>query len=68
MSPIELKRSSKNSARPSSAARAKSSSVGAYLGLTPRRYQSGEADHNGKISKCGDPLVRAYLLRPPPPY
>ncbi|MDX0480045.1 IS110 family transposase [Sinorhizobium medicae] len=41
---------------------AKSSSVGAYLGLTPRRYQSGEADHNGKISKCGDPLVRAYLF------
>ncbi|MCA1444917.1 IS110 family transposase [Ensifer sp. IC4062] len=40
----------------------KSSSVGAYLGLTPRRYQSGEADHNGKISKCGDPLVRAYLF------
>lgn len=41
---------------------AKSSSVGAYLGLTPRRYQSGEADHTGKISKCGDPLVRAYLF------
>jgi transposase len=41
---------------------AKSSSVGAYLGLTPRRYQSGEIDHNGKISKCGDPLVRAYLF------
>lgn len=41
---------------------AKSSSVGAYLGLTPRRYQSGEMDHNGKISKCGDPLVRAYLF------
>jgi transposase len=41
---------------------AKSSSVGAYLGLTPRRYQSGEADHNGGISKCGDPLVRAYLF------
>jgi transposase len=41
---------------------AKSSSVGAYLGLTPRRYQSVEIDHNGKISKCGDPLVRAYLF------
>jgi transposase len=41
---------------------AKSSSVGAYLGLTPRRYQSGEADRNGGISKCGDPLVRAYLF------
>lgn len=40
----------------------KSSSVGAYLGLTPRRYQSGEIDHNGGISKCGDNLVRAYLF------
>jgi transposase len=40
----------------------KSSSVGAYLGLTPRRYQSGEIDHNGGISKCGDSLVRAYLF------
>jgi transposase len=41
---------------------AKSSSVGAYLGLTPRRYQSGETDYNGGISKCGDSLVRAYLF------
>jgi transposase len=41
---------------------AKSSSVGAYLGLTPRRYQSGEIDYNGGISKCGDALVRAYLF------
>jgi transposase len=41
---------------------AKSSSVGAYLGLTPRRYQSGETDYNGGISKCGDALVRAYLF------
>jgi transposase len=28
----------------------KSSSVGAYLGLTPRRYQSGEVDKSGRIS------------------
>lgn len=41
---------------------ARSSSVGAYLGLTPRRYQSGEIDYNGGISKCGDSLVRAYLF------
>jgi transposase len=40
----------------------KSSSIGAYLGLTPRRYQSGEVDHNSGISKCGDSLVRAYLF------
>ena len=39
-----------------------SSSVGAYLGLTPRRHQSGELDHSGRISKCGDPLARTYLF------
>lgn len=38
-----------------------SSTVGAYLGLTPRRYQSGEVDKRGRISKCGDALLRAYL-------
>jgi transposase len=36
--------------------------VGAYLGLTPRRYQSGEVDHAGRISKCGDGLTRTYLF------
>ena len=40
----------------------RSASVGAYLGLTPRRYQSGEADTSGHISKCGDGLLRAYLF------
>jgi transposase len=40
----------------------RSASVGAYVGLTPRRYQSGEADHSGHISKCGDGLLRAYLF------
>ncbi len=39
-----------------------SSSVGAYLGLTPRRYQSGEVDVSGRISRCGDGLVRSYLF------
>jgi len=39
----------------------KSRSVGAYLGLTSRRHQSGEMDHSGHISKCGDRLVRSYL-------
>jgi transposase len=39
----------------------KSKSVGAFLGLTPRRYQSGETDVNGRISKCGDELTRMYL-------
>ena len=39
-----------------------SSSVGAYLGLTPRRYQSGTIDVAGHISKTGDCLLRSYLI------
>jgi transposase len=38
-----------------------SSSVGAYVGLTPRRFQSGETDYTGRISRCGDRLARTYL-------
>lgn len=41
----------------------RSTSVGAYLGLTPRRYQSGEIDKAGRISKCGDGLLRSYLFQ-----
>lgn len=40
----------------------RSSSVGAYLGMTPKRYQSGEEDWSGHISRCGDGLLRAYLF------
>ena len=40
-----------------------SSTVGAYLGLTPRRYQSGDVDCAGHISKCGDGLLRSYLFQ-----
>ena len=40
----------------------RSRSVGAYLGLTPRRYASGEVDWSGRISKCGDRLLRSYLF------
>lgn len=36
--------------------------VGAYLGLTPKRYQSGEVDIGGRISKCGDRLTRKLLF------
>jgi transposase len=36
--------------------------VGAYLGLTPQRYQSGEVDRTGRISKCGDGFVRTCLF------
>jgi transposase len=39
----------------------KSSSVGAYLGLTPRSYQSGDVSWTGRISKAGDSLARAML-------
>jgi len=38
-----------------------SASVGAYVGLTPRRYASGEIDRMGRISRCGDALMRSYL-------
>lgn len=40
----------------------RSRAVGAHLGLTPRRYQSGETDRQGRISKCGDGLLRALLF------
>ena len=29
--------------------------------MIPRRYQSGEIDRAGRISKCGDRLTRTYL-------
>lgn len=40
---------------------AKSSDVGAYAGLVPRRNQSGERDVKGHISKAGDPMLRHAL-------
>jgi transposase len=38
-----------------------SKAVGAHFGLTPRRYQSGETDVTGRISKIGDAGVRTLL-------
>src|SRR3954468_20365425 len=38
-----------------------SKAVGAYFGLTPRKYQSGETDVTGRISKIGDAGVRTAL-------
>lgn len=35
--------------------------VGAHFGLTPRKYQSGETDVTGRISKVGDHGVRVAL-------
>ena len=39
----------------------KSKSVGAFFGLTPKRYQSGEMDVTGGITKVGDAAVRVAL-------
>ena len=38
-----------------------SKAVGAHFGLTPRKYQSGETDVTGRISKVGDAGVRTVL-------
>ncbi|MBV8703865.1 MAG: IS110 family transposase, partial [Acetobacteraceae bacterium] len=38
-----------------------SRAVGAHFGLTPKRYQSGETDVTGRISKIGDAGVRTAL-------
>ena len=38
-----------------------SKAVGAHFGLTPKKYQSGETDVTGAISKTGDALVRGAL-------
>ena len=35
--------------------------VGAYFGLTSRRFQSGEMDYSGRISKHGDSLSHSLL-------
>ena len=39
----------------------RSRTVAAHFGLTPRRFQSGEMDNPGRISRAGDPDVRATL-------
>ena len=39
----------------------RSRDVGAHLGLTSARYQSGETDIQGKVSRCGDELARTAL-------
>ena len=40
----------------------RSRSVGAYVRLTSRRHASGEVDWAGRISKCGDGMLRSYLF------
>ena len=39
----------------------KSRDVGAFLGLTSKRHQSGDMDWSGRISKCGDRDLRRLL-------
>ena len=43
----------------------RSRSVGAFVGLTTRRHASGEIDWTGRISKCGDPMLRVICSRRP---
>jgi hypothetical protein len=40
---------------------ARSKTVGVHFGLTPRRFQSGERDYDGRVSKCGDAMMRTAL-------
>jgi transposase len=45
-------------------ARFKSSKqAGPHFGLTPKKHQSGETDHSGRISKIGDASVREALYQ-----
>jgi transposase len=39
-----------------------SKQVGCYVGLTPRQYQSGQTEHQGKISGQGNKLLRNLLV------
>ena len=40
-----------------------SKQAGAHFGLTPKKYQSGETDYTGRISKIGDAGVREALYQ-----
>lgn len=42
---------------------ARSKAAGPHFGLCPRKYQSGETDVSGRISKIGDASVREALYR-----
>jgi transposase len=39
----------------------RSRSVGAAVGLTPKKYQSGDKDLDGHVTKCGDEFMRSHL-------
>ena len=38
-----------------------SKAIAASFGLTPCKYQSGEIDRDGRISRCGDEMMRVML-------
>jgi transposase len=40
----------------------RTSDIGAFLGLTPKRHQSGEVDWSGRVSKRGDGTMRGLLF------
>ena len=42
-----------------------SKAVGAVFGLTPSKYQSGEINRTGAISKCGDEMMRSCSTKRP---
>ena len=39
----------------------RSSRIGAYLGLTPKRSESGEVSYHGRVSKRGDKVTRTHF-------
>ena len=41
----------------------KSTTVGAYFGLTPKKYQSGETDRDGGVSKSATPWCDPRSLK-----
>ena len=43
----------------------RTSDVCAFLGLTPKRHQSGEIAWSGRVSKCGDGTMRGLLFEAP---
>lgn len=39
-----------------------SKAVGAAVGMTPRKYASGEVEYDGHITRCGDAFLRSHLF------
>ena len=63
MSTSSILRSSSGVNRASATRFTSSKQVGPYFGLTPKKYQSGETDYTGRISKIGDASVREALYQ-----